>query len=136
MITVGIDPGVSTGICITNGPFFEVDTLKIHRALDKILEWKDFIDVVVMEDARLATYDRKSIDQKARTKGYGSIARDCKIIEDFCNDYNIPIRKTRPSKQLNALCKDEATWKRHFNINYNKRTSHHARIAAALALTQ
>lgn len=136
----GIDPGVHTGFALydtDDNIFLGIVTCKIHDVIIKLVnmlyENGNELLHVVFEDARLATFYRYGKENQAKARGFGSVARDCKVIEDFCIQYGISYSKKRPNKKMNEWCKDKEMWNKVFGINWTKSTSHHARIAAALA---
>jgi len=139
MIRIGIDPGTKTGVGIYDLELKKlvlVETMRAHQ-LHILLHgsykvWGK-LELVVFEDARMATYRRKLEYHKAQ--GAGSIKRDCTIIEEICVSNNLPYKKTRPRKESNQMLSGPKG-SEFFNKNYGweKRTSHHARIGAYLAM--
>jgi hypothetical protein len=136
MYNIGIDPGKSTGVGVYDTKerkLIAVHTYLIHKALELVLYHHNSgtLKCVIIEDARLATYQRNSIKNLAKLQGAGSIKRDSTIWEDYCKDKDIPYRLVRPNKNLNKFCENAKAWTK--NTKWIGRTSHHARIAAMLA---
>ena len=142
MICIGIDPGTHTGVAVWDsreGKFLSLETLPIHRALEKVKEmshpfwhmdrlYHDDIQVV-FEDARQRTWFGKG-DTNAKLQGAGSVKRDCSIWEDFCTDYHIPFQAKPPVKGATKVSAD------YFKMisRYEGRTSEHSRDAAMLVI--
>ena len=142
MICIGIDPGTHTGVAVWDsreGKFLSLETLPIHRALEKVKEmshpfwhmdrlYHDDIQVV-FEDARQRTWFGKG-DTNAKLQGAGSVKRDCSIWEDFCKDYGIPFRAIPPVKGATKITPE------YFKLisHYQGRTSEHSRDAAMLVI--
>lgn len=128
-ILIGIDPGVRTGIALwstTKKCFIEVSTMSIINAQYHILNYKQSIQELRFEDARL----RKWFGGKGREalQGAGSIKRDCKIWEEFCRFYDIPYRTVPPKDNTTKLTKESFR-----NITkWEGQTSEHSRDAAML----
>lgn len=128
-IFIGIDPGTHTGFATwhkTEKKFFCIETFMIHQAIREILylskEWGSTYELeLIIEDARHIG------GPGFKAQGAGSIKRDCSIWEDFCNDYKIPHRFVRPSRNGKIT-------KEYFKklTGYEKQTSQHARDAAML----
>lgn len=133
MICIGIDPGTRTGLAVWDtreGKFLSLETLPIHRALRKVMEWYYTHDVqVVFEDARQRTWFGHG-DTNAKAQGAGSVKRDCSIWEDFCKDYNIPFWAKPPVKGATKVSADYFKMVSH----YQGRTSEHSRDAAMLVI--
>ena len=135
MLYIGIDPGVNTGLVVWDDKkkkFIEVDTLSIHRAMDRIKTFIAYNDVfIIFEDARQRKYlpmERNRSEQRGKLMGAGSIKRDCSIWEDFLTDYDIPFRAVPPQK-------GGTKWdERYFKMvtGWKGKTSNHARDAAVL----
>lgn len=131
MIWIGIDPGRNTGFAVWDDvtrSFVTIETLSIHKAMQRVLTYKDTDDVfVIFEDARQRTWYGKG-DTSAKLQGAGSIKRDCSIWEDFLKDYGIPFRAIPPIKGGTKLT--ESYFK--MVTKWTGRTSNHARDAAML----
>jgi hypothetical protein len=142
MICIGIDPGTHTGVAVWDtreGKFLSLETLPIHRALEKVKEmshpfwhmdrlYHDDIQVV-FEDARQRTWFGKG-DTNAKLQGAGSVKRDCSIWEDFCKDYGIPYWAKPPVKGATKVSAEYFKMVSH----YTGRTSEHSRDAAMLVI--
>lgn len=142
MICIGIDPGTHTGVAVWDsreGKFLSLETLPIHRALEKVKEmshpfwhmdrlYHDDIQVV-FEDARQRTWFGKG-DTNAKLQGAGSVKRDCSIWEDFCKDYGIPFQAKPPVKGATKVSAEYFKMISH----YTGRTSEHSRDAAMLVI--
>ena len=131
-IVIGIDVGAKTGYAVWNietQDFEEIQTLKIHQALDSVLEYHKLYGdrlFVRFEDARL----RKWFGDSGREKlqGAGSIKRDSVIWEDFLKDNQINHEAVAPKNNSTKLSKEQ------FEkiTKYTGRTSEHARDAGML----
>jgi len=142
VICIGIDPGTHTGVAVWDsreGKFLSLETLPIHRALEKVKEmshpfwhmdrlYHDDIQVV-FEDARQRTWFGKG-DTSAKLQGAGSVKRDCSIWEDFCKDYGIPFQAKPPVKGATKVSAEYFKMISH----YTGRTSEHSRDAAMLVI--
>jgi len=142
MICIGIDPGTHTGVAVWDtreGKFLSLETLPIHRALEKVKEMSHPFwhmdklyheDIqVVFEDARQRTWFGKG-DTNAKAQGAGSVKRDCSIWEDFCKDYEIPYWAKPPVKGATKVSAEYFKMVSH----YQGRTSEHSRDAAMLVI--
>jgi hypothetical protein len=129
-IIAGIDPGVKTGLAIWDcekQKFLQIETYSIIEAF----HWVERINCdgrgeIWFEDAR----QRKWFGNAGREKlqGAGSIKRDCSIWQEFCEYYKIPFRAIKPAK-------GQTKWSAEYFqklTGWKKRTSQHARDAAAL----
>lgn len=124
MTIIGIDPGVSTGFAVCDGgKYLEIKTLKIHKAMDRVLAYKLCRGLkVYIEDAR------KRGGISVRAQGAGSVKRDCKIWEDFLIDNDIEHYFVKPSSKLTKV--PDERFKQ--LTGWRERTSNHARDAAML----
>ena len=137
MIYIGIDPGEHTGLAVWNSgkrSFDVIETLKIHKALDRVLDfWRVHHPemCVVFEDARQRTWVPPMPTEKrerGRCQGAGSVKRDSKIWEEFLTDFGIPFEAHKP--QVGGT-----KWSADYFARvtgYTKRCSEHARDAALL----
>ncbi len=131
-IVIGIDVGTKTGYAVWNKDtqgFEEIQTLKIHQALDSVLEYHKLYGdklYVRFEDARLRKWFGNSGREKLQ--GAGSIKRDSVIWEDFLKDNLINYEAVAPKNNSTKLSKEQ------FEkiTKYKGRTSEHARDAAML----
>lgn len=131
-IVIGIDVGTKTGYAVWNKDtkgFEEILTLKIHQALDSVLEYHMTYGerlFVRFEDARLRKWFGNSGREKLQ--GAGSIKRDSVIWEDFLKDNLINYEAVAPKNNSTKLSKEQ------FEkiTKYKGRTSEHARDAAML----
>jgi hypothetical protein len=136
LIKIGIDPGVHTGFAVYDvnaKQLIECKTFdKLHLALwyaFKLIR-KNQIKAAIVEDARLWTYHKAK--DWARAQGAGSVKRDSQIWLDFFNDMQVKTIAAQPNKTRNRMAKDVKLFKQ--LTSYNKRTSHHARVAAMLII--
>lgn len=134
---IGIDCGVSTGICIwsrESKTILQIDTVTIHRALEAV---KCFLllhpgEVLVrVEDARLRTWIPQGKNLKAelgRREGAGSVKRDAVIWEDFLSDLQVPFEMVAPKDNQTKVSAD------YFQklTGYKGLTSKHSRDAGML----
>lgn len=138
MISIGIDPGTLTGMAVWDsreGRFLSLETLPIHKAMDKVRLWQMTCEPanvemqVVFEDARQRTWFGYG-DTDAKKQGAGSVKRDCSIWEDFCKDYGISYWAKPPVKGATKVSSQ------YFKIisHWTGRTSKHARDAAMLVI--
>ena len=130
MIYIGIDPGVNTGIAVWDSDIKEfryVASIKIHKAIDFVLAMsKDYDLKVVVEDARKRRW--YGANSNAKVQGAGSIKRDCKIWDDFLQDYRINSIMRAPQKGMTKM--SAAQFKR--LTGWKERTNEHSRDAAML----
>ncbi len=131
-IIIGIDTGTKTGLAIWDileRKFHAILTLKIHSAMEKVIEYHQEHGealFVRFEDARLRTwFQDKSIES---LQGAGSIKRDCSIWQDFLQDHKIAFASIEPRRGLTKW--DDEKFKR--MTGWTGRTSNHSRDAALL----
>lgn len=131
-LAIGIDTGTQTGYAVWNietKGFEEIQTLKIHQALDSVLEYHKLYGdklLVRFEDARLRKWYGRATN--AKLQGVGSVKRDAKIWEDFLKDNLINYEAVHP-KNIRTKLKSERFQR---ITKYKGRTSEHARDAAML----
>jgi hypothetical protein len=130
-IIAGIDPGVKTGLAIWScgdQEFMELKTCSVIEAFEYLRNYKlsDNLDEIRFEDARLRKWFGNAGSEKLQ--GAGSVKRDCKIWQEFCEYYEIPFQSTKPAK---GQTKWSAAYFRRMT-GWSKRTSQHARDAAVL----
>lgn len=139
MIYVGIDCGEHTGLAVwdsTRKTFLRVETTQLHLALATVLEYHKASTVeeplaIVFEDARKRKwFPREKNDSKYRGRlmGAGSVKRDSKIWEEFCDYYGIPYQAVAPRKGMTKWDPDYFATV----TGWKGRTSEHARDAALL----
>lgn len=147
MIIIGIDPGSSTGFAVYNtgtSSFEVLHTFKgFYRACDCAMSWRDVVRqtatiqqglFIVIEDARLATYNRNTRQASAQAQGAGDVKGQSREWERFAQYAEIPYLMVRPDKRLNHTAEDAKMFAA--TTKYQKRTSHHARVAGHLCLRQ
>lgn len=132
-LAIGIDPGVNTGMAIWDidkKRFTDIRTDSILATIDRLKNdylFKDDISIVlIVEDARKRTWFGNT--GKERLKGAGSVERDCKIWEEFCELYELPLYLIHPKNNKTKLNAEQFAR----ITGYKGRTSVHARDAAML----
>lgn len=130
-LIIGIDPGVKTGFAVVRPMIMKLlaaNTYSIIEAFAQVRHLKSEGHQIEIwfEDSR----QRKWFGKKDREalQGAGSIKRDCKIWQEFCEYYNIPFKAIPPQKGQTKW--DAKYFKR--ITGWTSRTSEHARDAAAL----
>lgn len=104
---IGIDPGTKTGLCVwqpETKAIRQIRTVKIHEAMEGVTYWAKNNPgkvIVVVEDARQATFGRQIDFHKAQ--GAGSVKRDCAIWDDFLEFLKVDYRMVRPKKASTKL---------------------------------
>ena len=132
---IGIDCGVSTGICIwdrSRKAIEKLRTVKIHVAMEEVRRLAITDDLFVrVEDARqrkwVPRYESES-RERGRREGAGSVKRDAKIWEDFLTDLGVPFEMVAPK---NNKTKVTAAYFKKLT-GYMETCSQHARDAALL----
>ena len=129
--TIGIDCGVNTGFAIwsvESGKLIQVCSMPIHKAIFRIMEFivEGKKVKVFIEDARLRKWFGNNSESKKQ--GAGSVKRDSKIWEDFCNDMNIPFYLVNPKDNKTKL--DSKSFK--MLTGWNGQTNNHGRDAGML----
>lgn len=127
---IGIDTGTSTGFAVWSmkeKKLTEVLTLKIHQAMELVLDYKKNSRILVrFEDAR----QRKWYGERSNFKlqGAGSVKRDCNIWSDFLIDHCIEHQAVNPAANRTKLKADQ------FKVltGHTGKTSSHARDASML----
>lgn len=129
MIIIGIDPGVKTGIAIWSheGQIFQA--IKSRNIIEAMAEVKLIMCVcrdvkLIIEDARMVRFRT----DPNRAQGAGSVKRDCKVWEEFCEFNKLDYEMKRPNKRITKL-KADAFKKL---TGWNKQTNEHGRDAAML----
>jgi hypothetical protein len=128
-ITIGIDPGVNTGIAVAvDGVLERVETCRFWEAHCLIMALHAGPDAVelVIEDPR-GQRVAPSQYNSARLRGVGSVERDAKLWIEYAEHYGIPYRAVKPGK-LRKI--DAATFAK--LTGWTGRTSEHARAAAMM----
>jgi hypothetical protein len=131
--TIGIDPGVKTGQAVwhcQHKHFVSVKTVSIIEAMDVILillrgGWRIQIR---FEDCRLRKW--KGTRGPEALKGVGSVERDCKIWQEFCEFHEIDYIPVSPQSQQGLTKLSPERFKA--ITGWDKRTSEHARDAGML----
>ena len=133
--TIGIDCGVNTGFAvwsIERKDFLLVESMEIHKALFQVMDYlkREKKVKVFIEDARKWSGGiHKTKEEKASVaQGAGSVKRDAKIWEDFCNDLEIPFSLLRPNNRITKLTKEQFK----AITGWTGRTNNHARDAGML----
>lgn len=124
---VGIDPGVKTGFAVysrESRAIITALTLTAVAAEERIKELKP--ECVYIEDARLRQW--KGLAGAERLKGVGSVERDCKRWQEFCEHHNISFKLVAPKNNMTKLSSER------FELitGYTGRTSEHSRDAGML----
>lgn len=131
MIVIGIDPGKHTGLAgwsVTEQRLVFVDSLLVHRAIDRVREVKPYL--VIFEDARQSRTGASaaSYGDPHKLQGVGSVKRDSTIWEDLLTDEGIPYIAKPP-------CRGATKWDaKPFQrlTRWEGRTNSHGRDAAML----
>lgn len=132
-IFIGIDTGVHTGFAVWHSDskyFAEVSTMTITQAMERI---KMIAEIRGRENIRLFIEDarqRKWFGQtgRERLKGAGSVCRDGKIWEDWCEEQGLHYRLIAPKNNRTKL--SAAQFKT--LTKWQGKTSEHSRDAALL----
>jgi hypothetical protein len=131
-ILAALDPGTHTGYAqyqTAEKAFDFIETVKLHTALGYLTALTASYPghvFVIFEDARKRRWFGSSGREKLQ--GAGSVKRDCSIIEEFCEDLEIPYYAQAPRSGLTKL--DAEVFKS--MTGWTARTSEHARDAAML----
>jgi len=124
---IGIDPGVKTGYAwSSNGVLQDVTSGVAVEIEQKVFLFSPGDVLVFIEDARKRKWFGKSGPE--RWKGAGSIMRDCKRWEEFCEHHDIPYRLIPP--RCNTTKTDQDSFAK--ITKWEKRTNEHGRDAAML----
>lgn len=130
---IGIDPGVRTGVADWNKDckeFNSVATMSIVEAMSllNVLLRAGYSLHIRFEDCRLRKW--KGNNGPEALKGVGSVERDCKIWQEFCEFHEIDYLAVSPQSQqgLTKLSPDRFK----ALTGWDKRTSEHARDAGML----
>lgn len=131
-ITIGIDPGVNTGIAVAvDGVLELVRTESFWAAVALVGMWRVSMNQgetleLIIEDPR-GQRVAPSQYNSARLRGVGSVERDAKLWIEYAEHYGIPYRAVKPGK-LRKI--DAATFAK--LTGWTGRTSEHARAAAMM----
>lgn len=126
-ITIGIDPGVNTGIAVAvEGVLEVVETRDFWRAVELVDSYRRLAFTLIIEDPR-GQRVAPSQYNSARLRGVGSVERDAKLWIEYAEHYGIPYRAVKPGK-LRKI--DAATFAK--LTGWTLRTSEHARAAAMM----
>ncbi|MDI7219364.1 hypothetical protein QMN07_17875 [Leptospira santarosai] len=132
-LLIGIDPGVRTGFGVWNQEskrLTHVATYSVLEAQEEVKTYKtaDVPICLIIEDARKRKWFGKNPEMKRQ--GAGSVKRDCKLWEEFCELEGIPYRLVHPqrgrTKHTSAEFRTLTGW--------TGRTSEHSRDAAMLVV--
>jgi hypothetical protein len=99
--------------------------MKILDAMEMVLDHKENIISVIVEDARFVKFKVK----RERAQGAGSVKRDAQIWEDFLEKHSIPYKMVRPNKRITK-------WEARRFAEYTgwtKKTNDHSRDAGMLS---
>lgn len=135
-LIIGVDPGCRTGFAVWNkqhGAFLDdaIKTVSIVEAMDIIVEKylrKGYDIQVRFEDCRLRKW--KGDRGPEALKGVGSVERDCKVWQEFCEYHEIDFLPIAPQQQKGLTKLSPEQFKK--MTGWDKRTSIHARDAACL----
>ena len=139
MVTIGIDPGVHTGLAI----YRDGELIRCASPAPGIIEAMEIVTevcrsepgrvLVVFEDARLiggiGGAQRGSKADRARLQGAGSGKRDCAIWAELLGRLGVPYRQVSPKSKGAKLDADQfeaLTW-------WGAPTNQHSRDAAIIA---
>lgn len=136
-VVVAIDPGVNTGfaVMIDNSKFFELCTLSIYSAQDRVMELVACFGVdrvlVIFEDCRLRKWINPRFG-KERMRGIGSVERDCSVWQEFCERNGLIFHRAHPKDLAGTDTKDDKYLFAEIT-GHPYDTSPHARDAGMLA---
>lgn len=135
---IGIDPGEHTGLAVWDGirgEFLSVETVPLHRALEKVKALKDNPAGrplhVIFEDARRRKWfeqERSASESRGKLMGAGAAKRDAKIWEEFLTDHRIPFTAHAPQRGGTKWTAERFA----AVTGYKGRTNEHNRDAALL----
>jgi len=139
---IGIDPGVTTGLCIYYKPTMTICQLKSGTLLQMLLTlkesiWWDRISngqvFVRMEDARLRTWiprQKTATAELGRREGAGYVKAHCAIWEDWFKMVGIPHELVAPKNNKTKVTAD------YFQklTGWTERTNEHERDSAMLVV--
>jgi hypothetical protein len=131
-LMIGIDPGTDTGYSLYDphyGNLMEVSHGPILQAMEWIRRLATTlveIELIRIEDARQRRWFGKR--SHAKLQGAGSVKRDCKIWEEFCEYYDYNYEMVHPIKGATKWNAD----KFQRVTGWNQRTNQNGRDAALL----
>lgn len=134
---IGIDCGVSTGICVWNKNvkvIEKIQTVKIHEAMEEVRRWSygGFL-MVRVEDARQRKkipWQKDEKKERGRREGAGYVKRDAVIWQDFLTELGVDFEMVAPAKNKTKVSAD------YFKklTGYAGTTSKHSRDAGMLVI--
>lgn len=139
---IGIDPGVTTGLCVYYRPEKRICQLKSGTLLQMLLMlresiWWDRINngqvFIRMEDARLRKWiphQKTETAERGRREGAGYVKAHCAIWEDWFRIVGIPYELVPPKKNKT---KTKADYFKKLT-GWTGQTNEHARDAAMLVI--
>lgn len=132
---IGIDCGTDTGVAVwdkSSRRLTSVQTLPLYKAFEVVALLAQDGDVkVIFEDARKRKWipkEKTESEYRGRLIGSGSIKRDSKIWQEFCEGKGLEFEAVPPRKGLTKWDKDTFA----AVTGWKGRTSHHGRDAALL----
>lgn len=133
-LIIGVDPGCRTGFAVWHPErksFDTVCTMIIVAAMNTIIEAmlrRGYKIQIRFEDCRLRKWKGKR--GREVLKGVGSVERDCKIWQEFCEFHEIDFIPIAPQQQKGLTKLSPEQFQK--MTGWDKRTSVHARDAALL----
>lgn len=139
---IGIDPGVTTGLCIYYKPKKRICQLRSGTLLQMLLMlkesiWWDRINndqiFIRMEDARLRKWiprQKTETAERGRREGAGYVKAHCAIWEDWCKIVGVPYELVPPK---NNKTKVTADYFRRLT-GWTEQTNEHERDAGMLVV--
>ena len=133
MIFVGIDPGVETGVAIWDSEKQEFKSIKSRNIIEAMADVRlltvTYRNIkLIIEDARQRTWFgtiKGTKEDRNKAQGVGSVKRDCKIWEEFCEFNKLDYELKHPKTKLKAPDFKKIT-------GWQKQTNEHGRDAAML----
>ncbi len=130
MIKIGIDTGTNTGIAVSiGGELQRVESMTITQAMQAVLEYPSDSTKLFIEDARQwVGFYGKTKQSESKRQGAGSVKRDAKIWEDWCEENGYQAVFIKPMGK--GLKKSAEDFKR--ITGWQGRTNNHARDAGMI----
>lgn len=135
-ITIGIDPGVHTGVAVYNctiQSFLHISSTNIVEAQAIVQQYAQEADndvVIILEDPRLIRR-RANMTSALRMRGVGSVMRDASMWCEWARHNNIPLYR----KGLGITAKGRQGAEMFKQLTgITRRTNSHERDAAMIAL--